>query len=407
MGKGQKGGFMTPKAIGNRQKAAGLQKLRWYCQMCNKQCRDENGFKCHKTSEGHNRQMKVYSENAESIVKGYSVEFEQDFFKLFRLQGGRRVKANVVYRQYIKDREHFHMNSTWWSTLSEFVQYMGKKGKAEVEKAEKGDWWITYIDRDPAVLARQAKVQEVLRAEQKDRIRSDRRAEEQRKRAMAAAKPTKERELKEFERKDGETIQLSVKLSTLQKARKTRTEFSAFEEPEAIENSTRKSKKRKASQLSTLQSLKKELEESKFKKRKFEMEREQQKKKQEEDADPKKVITKTKWLRKGIIVKIMNKKLGKYHKKKGVVKDILGYGCRLQMLKSNAKIEIDQVFVETVIPANERMVMILCGPHAGRKGKLKALNTENFTGKIKLKEGPDKGIKTDVPFEWFTKLHIE
>jgi hypothetical protein len=40
--------------------------------------------------------MKVYSENAESIVKGYSVEFEQDFFKLFRLQGGRRVKANVV-----------------------------------------------------------------------------------------------------------------------------------------------------------------------------------------------------------------------------------------------------------------------------------------------------------------------
>jgi hypothetical protein len=25
--------------------AKGLQKLRWYCQMCQKQCRDENGFK--------------------------------------------------------------------------------------------------------------------------------------------------------------------------------------------------------------------------------------------------------------------------------------------------------------------------------------------------------------------------
>jgi hypothetical protein len=33
--------------IANRIKAKGLQKLRWYCQLCQKQCRDENGFKCH------------------------------------------------------------------------------------------------------------------------------------------------------------------------------------------------------------------------------------------------------------------------------------------------------------------------------------------------------------------------
>ena len=40
MGKA-KAGFLTPKAIANRIKAKGLQKLRWYCQMCQKQCRDE------------------------------------------------------------------------------------------------------------------------------------------------------------------------------------------------------------------------------------------------------------------------------------------------------------------------------------------------------------------------------
>ena len=40
MGK-EKGGFLTPKAIANRIKSKGLQKLRWYCQMCQKQCRDE------------------------------------------------------------------------------------------------------------------------------------------------------------------------------------------------------------------------------------------------------------------------------------------------------------------------------------------------------------------------------
>ena len=36
-----KHGFLTPKAISNRIKSKGLQKLRWYCQMCQKQCRDE------------------------------------------------------------------------------------------------------------------------------------------------------------------------------------------------------------------------------------------------------------------------------------------------------------------------------------------------------------------------------
>ncbi len=41
---GKDGGFLTPKAIGNRIKAKGLQKLRWYCQSCQKQCRDEVNF---------------------------------------------------------------------------------------------------------------------------------------------------------------------------------------------------------------------------------------------------------------------------------------------------------------------------------------------------------------------------
>lgn len=31
--------------------------------MCQKQCRDENGFKCHLTSESHKRQMMVFGEN--------------------------------------------------------------------------------------------------------------------------------------------------------------------------------------------------------------------------------------------------------------------------------------------------------------------------------------------------------
>lgn len=56
MGKeGKSGGFLTPKAIANRIKAKGLQKLRWYCQMCQKQCRDEVGalYSCTATGVGY------------------------------------------------------------------------------------------------------------------------------------------------------------------------------------------------------------------------------------------------------------------------------------------------------------------------------------------------------------------
>ena len=47
----------TPKDVANRAKAKGLQKLKFYCQICEKQCRDANGFKCHCTSDAHLRQM--------------------------------------------------------------------------------------------------------------------------------------------------------------------------------------------------------------------------------------------------------------------------------------------------------------------------------------------------------------
>ena len=76
-----KNDFMTPKAIGNRIKSIGLQKLRWYCQMCQKQCRDENGFKCHASSEAHLRQMKLFSENAHSVVDNFSQDFERGYLE--------------------------------------------------------------------------------------------------------------------------------------------------------------------------------------------------------------------------------------------------------------------------------------------------------------------------------------
>ncbi|XP_015272519.1 PREDICTED: DNA/RNA-binding protein KIN17-like [Gekko japonicus] len=105
--------FLSPKAIANRIKSKGLQKLRWYCQMCQKQCRDENGFKCHCMSESHQRQLLLASENPQQFMDCFSEEFRNDFLELLRRRFGRkRVHNNIVYNEYISHREHIHMNVT-------------------------------------------------------------------------------------------------------------------------------------------------------------------------------------------------------------------------------------------------------------------------------------------------------
>lgn len=50
--------------------------------MCKKQCRDQNGFKCHLTSETHQRQLLLFAENTETYLKEYSVEFERNFLNV-------------------------------------------------------------------------------------------------------------------------------------------------------------------------------------------------------------------------------------------------------------------------------------------------------------------------------------
>ena len=69
MPKAEKGSI---KDLANKMKSKGLQKLRWYCQMCQKQCRDENGFKCHTTSESHQRQLLLFAENPHKYLDEFS-----------------------------------------------------------------------------------------------------------------------------------------------------------------------------------------------------------------------------------------------------------------------------------------------------------------------------------------------
>ncbi|KAI8325341.1 hypothetical protein GQ54DRAFT_295577 [Martensiomyces pterosporus] len=211
---------MSPKAVANRIKAKGLQRLRWYCQMCEKQCRDQNGFKCHCASESHQRQMAIFAENPERYLEQFSQEFEDVFLSILsRRYGTKRVHANQVYQEIVADRQHLHMNATKWDTLSDFVMYLGREGKCKVEESERG-WFIEWVDTSPEALARKEAILKKERQEMDDEQREQRLLREQIDKAQKSQMAMAERDAAGVERPEatalkregsGQPIKLSLK----------------------------------------------------------------------------------------------------------------------------------------------------------------------------------------------------
>lgn len=171
MAKSNKGDFLSPKAVANRQKMKGLQKLKFYCQLCEKQCRDQNGFKQHCSSEAHLRQVAVFGENSGRFIKGYSEQFLANFLDMMAVSHrNTRIKATVAYNEYIGNKTHVHMNSTKWTTLTEFVKYLGREKLCDIEETAKG-WFITYKPRDKEEQLRDRMEMEKRRKEEDEETR--------------------------------------------------------------------------------------------------------------------------------------------------------------------------------------------------------------------------------------------
>jgi hypothetical protein len=57
-------------------------------------------------------------------------EFEEGYLELLKRRfGTKRTNANLVYQEYIAHKDHVHMNSTMWETLTDFVKWLGREGK--------------------------------------------------------------------------------------------------------------------------------------------------------------------------------------------------------------------------------------------------------------------------------------
>lgn len=202
------------KHLNNKLKSKGLQRLRWYCQVCEKQCRDANGFKMHTQSESHVRQMLVVGEDPKKYINEFSNQFLSDFVSLLKTgHGEKQVQINHFYQEYIANKEHVHMNATKWPSLTEFAKHLGREGICRVEENDKGIH-VTWVDNSPDALKRQEALRRKEAQNQGDEEIEQRMIKEQIRRAQANAaareadveKDAEERLLK---RQEGEKISLS------------------------------------------------------------------------------------------------------------------------------------------------------------------------------------------------------
>ncbi|XP_056131931.1 DNA/RNA-binding protein KIN17 [Lampris incognitus] len=384
-----KADFLSPKAISNRIKAKGLQKLRWYCQMCQKQCRDENGFKCHCMSESHQRQLLLASENPNQFMDYFSEEFKGDFLELLRRRfGTKRVHNNIVYNEYISDREHIHMNSTQWETLTDFTKWLGKEGFCKVDETPKG-WYIQYIDRDPETIRRQEEQEKKKKQDLDDEERSAKFIEDQVRRGLTGKEPEEAPVFTELKR-ENEEERVAFNLAT-------------------CSSGAGPSKPSTVLGLSALKagasSKRKEISshpESKEKKKKSALdeiiEMEEQKKQS---------VRTDYWLQPDIVVKIVTKRLGeKYHKKKAVIKEVRDkYTAVVRVISSGDKLKLDQSHLETVIPAPGKRVLILNGQYRQTEAMLDGIDEKNFCATLTLDSGRMKGkTVAGIAYEDFSKL---
>ncbi|KAF2260853.1 hypothetical protein CC78DRAFT_501090 [Lojkania enalia] len=196
------------KHLSNQMKSKGLQRLRWYCQPCNKQCRDANGFKCHVQSESHVRQMQLVGEDPKKFIQGFSSDFQRDFIALLRTAHGEKwIGANKFYNEYIRDKEHIHMNATRWSSLTEFVKYLGREGICNVKEDEKDGLMIAWRDTSVEAVRRRQEIAEQEAKEARNEAGEDKMLKRMAQRArMEAEAKVKTLEAKQVQEKSSEGI---------------------------------------------------------------------------------------------------------------------------------------------------------------------------------------------------------
>ncbi|KAK1397354.1 DNA/RNA-binding protein Kin17, conserved region [Heracleum sosnowskyi] len=383
-----KNDVFSAKEVSKRIKAKGLLKLKYYCQMCRKHCRDENGFKCHCLSESHQRQMEVFGQNPDGVIESFTEEFQTAFLEhVKRSHRFSRVAATVVYNDFITDRHHVHMNSTKWATLTDFVKHLGRTGKCKVEETIKG-WFITYVDQYSEMFfgdKRKRTRADLVDDEWEIRTQIERASEQIRTKDGVEVHMEQQHKVLKTEKSDDIKVKIKLRKNFVNKKNGDSLRLMILEEDEILSKNKKLKKDKSSGCKSALDELMREQEEAKEWSNRHDY-----------------------WLCQGIVVKLMCKPLADngYYKQKGVVQKVIDkYVGEIEMIETKHVLRVDQQELETVIPQIGALVKIVNGAYRGSIARLLAVDTTNFSAKVQIEKGLYDGrVLPAIEYEDICKL---
>lgn len=369
--------------------------------------------------------MELFGQNPHKVIQGFTEEFESTFLEhLRRCHPFSRVAANVVYNEYIQDRNHIHMNATNWLTLSEFVKYLGREGKCKVEDTPKG-WYITLIQNDPFEELQGKKRAKRERAEREEEERHHRALEKQIEKARQADGDASGGAGNDDLSADGVGTEvrpedlaapLGFALPDTRLGQAVDAERAPRVAPSLAFDEIEEGGPSKPPRPSSVAAAagygasagpphkKSKLEQL--------MERDLRAKQQQAASEATAAAANRKgpgpWLAEDIVVKVMSKTLKGhgYYKQKGTVLRVIDrYIGEIEMTGSGDVIRVDQAELETVIPQPGGAVLVVAGPMRGCKGTLVAIDEKAYAAEVKVvdKRSGEK-VAVRLEYEDFSKL---
>jgi DNA/RNA-binding protein KIN17 len=317
-----------------------MYKQKYFCQICSRQCRDKDGFKCHIQSITHQRNMEIVSEDPDRFINTYSKEFESGFVDIVkRNYKDIFVSANRVYIEYLNDKDAIHLNGTRWNSLTVFLKHLESCGLIAFQ-ANESETKIKYLDKTPDAL-------------------QDRANMERKQREMLYEEKKKRKEMENLK-------QLSERAQVVKVKDEISNTVSEFVDPGNIKIEFKKTQ---------INDIKHDYSDDKLL---------GQKRKQIDGHDKVKFDKDQPWIDKGLIVKIKDKSLTDYLDKKGLIINIQSDYVAELKLSDGKKLKIDQAYLEPVLPNLNNEVKILYGDQKHETGILLNTNLPN-TADVKLK----------------------
>jgi len=261
----------------------------------------------------------------------------------------KRVFANAVYNEMIRDKNHIHMNSTRWGSLASFVQYLSATGKCEIDETDRG-WYIRYIDPEGRVRDEEQRLRDETKARMEERSRRQLAEVHRVELERQAERDAERREDDDAAAGVGE-LTGSLAPSALQAKR---PKLSAA--PALFQSAVAAAPPPEAPAV----------------------------------LPPTWAPAASTWLEPGIVVQINSSKVGdgtlKTHK--GVVVAVQGRACEVLMFHTGHSVhDVDDKRLDTVLGPVGGKVRVLAGPMKGRDGTLESVDAHSMLVGVRMATG--------------------